>query len=55
MIQSFNIITWNILAPELLFYFWRSSYGLETFQRESDYNIIQKNRIDNISFLDIFN
>ena len=29
-VSSIKILSWNILAPELLFYFWRSSYGLKT-------------------------
>ena len=26
--SGLRIVVWNVLAPELLLYFWRSSYGL---------------------------
>lgn len=47
---NFNIVSWNILAPELLFYFWRSSYGLNAPKRpNSYYNNINQTRIETIT------
>ena len=43
-----KICCWNILAPELMFYFWRSSYGLKVNDSKDYYNNITKKRIDNI-------
>nr|QBK93421.1 MAG: uncharacterized protein LCPAC404_01250 [Pithovirus LCPAC404] len=47
--NDLKIMSWNILAPGLMLYFWRSSYGLRTYGRtKDDYDQIQKIRIDNI-------
>ena len=46
--EKIKIVNWNILAPGLLFYFWRSSYGLNLTKNQETYNIIQKKRVDNI-------
>ncbi len=44
-----SILSWNILAPELMTFFWRSSYGLRTTGREEkDYDKIQEKRIEKI-------
>ncbi len=44
-----SIMSWNILAPELMNYFWRSSYGLRTSGKtKSDYDKIQEMRIEKI-------
>src|SRR3990167_4827517 len=43
--QSHKILSWNILAHELMLYFWRSSYGLELVP---SYDTILKMRLDNI-------
>lgn len=49
-----RICSWNILAPELLSYFWRSSYGLD-FENtnsislpETFYDGVTQSRLDNI-------
>lgn len=33
--MKLKICSWNILGPELLFYFWRSSYGLSFVDKKS--------------------
>lgn len=52
--NTLKICSWNILAPELLFYFWRSSYGLEFRDKKSValpnqyYDDITNLRLENI-------
>ncbi|SNW62646.1 Endonuclease/exonuclease/phosphatase family protein [Orpheovirus IHUMI-LCC2] len=46
--ENVRIVSWNILAPELLLYFWRGSYGLNISNDKFYYDDINKNRIDNI-------
>lgn len=52
--MSLRIVNWNILAPGLLQYFWRSSYGLavkddnDTFYDHAYYDNVQKTRLLNI-------
>lgn len=44
-----KIISWNILAHELMLYFWRSSYGLELAQTGKDgYLAVLEMRMNNI-------
>ena len=54
MQKALKICSWNILAPELLFYFWRSSYGLNYKTKKGIilenqyYNDITNIRLENI-------
>ena len=43
-----KIVSWNILAPELMFFFWRSSYGLEVHDNLEYYHTVHHMRIQNI-------
>ena len=46
------ICTLNVLSPELMLYFWRSSYGLPTLKENKDYDDVMKSRITNcVSYL----
>lgn len=47
--RDLKIVSWNVLAPELLLYFWRSSYGIDTPTNENIYyDDINEIRIINI-------
>ena len=52
--RNFRMVSLNILAPELLMYFWRSSYGLPVIPSRRDqshfqhYDQINRDRIDKI-------
>jgi len=46
--KGLRIVSWNILAPELFMYFWRSSYGLKLGKDNQHYDLINKRRIDNV-------
>ena len=46
-INSIKIMSINVLAPELMLYFWRSSYGIKVYSKEQC-DKIHKTRIDNI-------
>jgi hypothetical protein len=51
--MSLKICSWNILAPELLFYFWRSSYGLEF--KDKNFVALPKQYYDDITNLRLEN
>ena len=53
--NNFRILSINVLAPESLLFFWRSSYGLSTDQYKSNqsYDEVNFNRID--QFLNYIN
>lgn len=48
MKSKLKVVCWNILAPELLMYFWRSSYGLEAPRGKQYYDNINLMRINNM-------
>lgn len=42
-------MTWNVLAPELLQYFWRSSYGLPLLASSAEYEAVTASRLHNVA------
>lgn len=44
--SQLRVVSWNILAPELFMYFWRSSYGLEAPADNSYYSMVHLKRIN---------
>lgn len=47
-LNDLKIVSWNILAPELFMYFWRSSYGLAVIGDKKYYDNVNFNRIQNV-------
>ena len=43
-----KIMSWNILAPGLFYFFWSSCYGLDAVQDNEYYDCLDKKRFDNI-------
>lgn len=51
--MDLTILSINLLAPGLLLYNWRSSYGLKLLDNNESYDIVNINRINNIiSYID---
>ena len=48
---TIRVCTLNILSPELMFYFWRGSYGLPLLPSESAYDAVTTLRMKNITSL----
>lgn len=55
MNKKLKLCSWNILAPELLSYFWRSSYGLEISNPPNSNNFFPPNYYTNITQIRIDN
>jgi hypothetical protein len=44
-----RVVIWNVLAPELLLYFWRSSYGLPLLADASAYDALTARRLSAVA------
>lgn len=44
-----RIVSWNILAPELMKFYWRSSYGLPLLSGVRPYDAVTASRMSNIA------
>lgn len=46
-----TILNWNILAPGLLLFFWRGSYGLDLLAGRAEYDALNTSRLRNMKTL----